>query len=208
MVTPSTPLFLLLLLFFQHHTSTTIATTAAPAVSPFPSNTSLDFILSSCNATLYPTLCYTTLSPYASNHHLDSARLASLSISVSLSIARSASSFLSSLPSPASPALHDCFSTFSEALSLIQDSRKQMTQIIESDRYDQEAWRFSVSNVMTWMSAAMTNEDTCVDGFDDVGDGGEGEAEEDEVRGRVRVARESASVALALVNAYAARMGF
>lgn len=36
---------------------------------------------------------------------------------------------------------------------------------------EEELIRFQLSNVQTWMSAALTNEDTCSDGFDDVEDG-------------------------------------
>ncbi|KAE8719259.1 21 kDa protein [Hibiscus syriacus] len=34
-----------------------------------------------------------------------------------------------------------------------------------------ESFRFQMGNVQTWMSAALTDEETCTDGFEDVGDG-------------------------------------
>jgi len=65
--------------------------------------------------------------------------------------------------------------------------------------------RFEISNVQTWMSAGITNQDTCVDGFRDeadVGGGGGGEVERD-VSGKVGEVMKLISNALALVNSYA-----
>ncbi|OAY72268.1 21 kDa protein [Ananas comosus] len=58
------------------------------------------------------------------------------------------------------------------------------------------AWR--VANAQTWLSAALTNEDTCADGFDAVAPG-PGSAK-GEVLARVRRVKQYTSNALALVN--------
>ena len=63
-----------------------------------------------------------------------------------------------------------------------------------------EAVRFQLSNVQTWMSAALTNEDTCTDGFEDVGEC----PVKDEVFDKVVIVKEYTSNALALVNSFAA----
>lgn len=65
------------------------------------------------------------------------------------------------------------------------------------------AWR--VSNAQTWMSAALTDEFTCEDGFEGVGGEGEGERVKVEVRRGVRRVERYTSNALALVNRLVAR---
>uniref|UniRef100_A0A803LJM2 Pectinesterase inhibitor domain-containing protein n=1 Tax=Chenopodium quinoa TaxID=63459 RepID=A0A803LJM2_CHEQI len=73
-------------------------------------------------------------------------------------------------PDPrATSALHDCSSTFGDAVDQIHKSLKEMSQVASAAESSTiEALRFQLSNVQTWMSAALTNEDTCTDGFEDV----------------------------------------
>ncbi|CAA3009327.1 21 kDa -like [Olea europaea subsp. europaea] len=98
----------------------------------------------------------------------------------------------------ATAALHDCFSLFGDAIGQIRDSLKQMRQLSGSG----ESLRFQMSNVQTWMSAALTNEDTCTDGFEDVPDG----PMKVDLCGRVVKVEEVTSNALALVNSYVAKV--
>lgn len=65
-----------------------------------------------------------------------------------------------------------------------------------------ESLQFQMSNVQTWMSAALTNEETCTDGFEDVGDGDV----KTDVRERVVKVKQVTSNALALVNSYASKV--
>ncbi|KAL2509735.1 Plant invertase/pectin methylesterase inhibitor superfamily protein [Forsythia ovata] len=67
----------------------------------------------------------------------------------------------------AASALQDCCTLFDGAVHLIRDSLKQMGQL----RGSGESLRFQISNIQTWMSAALTNEDTCEDGFEGVPEG-------------------------------------
>ncbi|CAN1159041.1 21 kDa protein [Linum perenne] len=57
-----------------------------------------------------------------------------------------------------------------------------------------------VSNVVTWVSAALTNENTCVDGFEGKALNGR---MKDGIRGRFRNTVMVTSNALALINKYA-----
>ncbi|GAB2227423.1 hypothetical protein Droror1_Dr00009244 [Drosera rotundifolia] len=180
---------------------------ALPATALSPASD--DFIRSCCNATLNPDLCYASLARFASSAHSDPAQLARFAIGLSLSQARYVASFLSTLarnshysmdPSSAS-ALRDCVSVFRDTAGLIKDSLVQMRELGRGYGEGYEVWRFQISNVKTWMSAAITNEDTCVDGFDEVGDDGKVKAD---VERRVGVATEFASIALAIVDWYAA----
>lgn len=176
---------------------------AADAVPfTFPNNSAaVNFIRTSCNATLYPELCYTSLSAYNNTIQRSPGHLARVAIAISLCKARHMASYVANLSRQAdygaaprtAAALHDCFSTFGDAIYQIRGSLKQMRQL----KVD-ESFRFQMSNVQTWMSAALTNEETCTDGFEDVPDGDV----KSEVCDRAENVKKLTSNALALVNSY------
>ncbi|KAK2994774.1 hypothetical protein RJ640_001680 [Escallonia rubra] len=196
--------FLLLATILVHASATTSAT-AAPAPAPIPTTNDTDFIRTSCGTTLYPEVCYISLSGYANVVQQDPARLASVAIGVSLSTARRMASYVSNLSRQAdygsdhraASALHDCHTVFGDAVDGITGSLQQMRHLGGSP----EALRFQVSNVQTYMSAALTNEETCTDGFDDVPDC----PVKSDVSGRVVKVKKVTSNALALVNSYASK---
>ena len=167
---------------------------------------STNFIRTSCGTTLYPDLCYSSLSRYANAIQQDPAQLARVAISVSLAKAHRMASYISnisreadySINSRASSALQDCFDNLGDAVDEIRGSLKQMRQIGAAST-GAESFRFQMSNVQTWMSAALTDEDTCTDGFEDVQDG----PVKTDVCDRVSKVKKLTSNALALVNSYA-----
>ncbi|KAK3011742.1 hypothetical protein RJ639_013029 [Escallonia herrerae] len=198
---PSLPLLLLATMLL--HLSDTASATAAATV-PTANNT--DFIRTSCGTTLYPELCYTSLSGYANVVQQDPAQLARVAIGLSLSKARRMANYVSNLSRQAdygsdhraASALHDCCTVFGDAVDGITGSLQQMRHLGGSP----ESLRFQLSNVQTYMSAALTNEDTCTDGFDDVPDC----PVKSDVSGRVVKVTKVTSNALALVNSYAAKV--
>ncbi|KAL8142071.1 hypothetical protein V2J09_015103 [Rumex salicifolius] len=199
----SRPILLLLLISISLHAPPAFADPTAPA--PAPSTTDFDFIRESCNLTLYPDVCYTSLSRYATSVSRSTAEIARAAVSVSLCETRLASAYFSNLTRGSDPAasdcraaLRDCSSTLSSAASEIRGSFKQMSQLRANDAGARQI-RFQISNVQTWMSAALTNEDTCTDGFESVSDG----PLKSEVCDRVAIVRKLTSNALALVNFYA-----
>ncbi|KAK8668024.1 hypothetical protein V6N13_105494 [Hibiscus sabdariffa] len=153
---------------------------------------------------LYPDLCYASLSGYANAIQQDPARLARTAIGVSLSRARHMAAFVSNLSREAdygadpraSAALHDCFSNMGDAVDEIRGSLDQMRRLVAPGS---ESFRFQMGNVQTWMSAALTDEETCTDGFEDVGEWPMKEA----VCERAANVKKFTSNALALVNSYA-----
>ena len=164
----------------------------------------IDFIRTSCNATLYPELCYTSLSAYAKSIQQSAAHLARIAVAISLSTASHMASYVAKLSRQADygaapltvVALHDCFSTFDDAIDQIRGSLKQLKQMKQMKAG--ESFMFQMANVQTWMSAALTNEETCTDGFEDVPDG----ALKSEVCDRAANVKKFTSNALALVNSY------
>lgn len=185
-----------------------IATVASSYPAPAPQSNSTDYIRTSCGATLYPEICFTSLSRYASAVQQDPARLARVAIGVSLSRARHMAVYVSNISREAdygsdhraAAALHDCYSNFGDAVDEIHGSLKQMRQIGAAGS-SAEAFRFQMSNVQTWMSAALTDEETCTDGFEDVPDG----PVKSDVCERAADVKKFTSNALALVNSYAAK---
>ncbi|XP_023738720.1 21 kDa protein [Lactuca sativa] len=182
---------------------TTILLASTTAGHPFfPSTEDTDFIRSSCNTTLYPDTCFNSLSGYSGTVHHDSGRLAKVAIHVALYNATDMSNYVSNLSlhsdyrnTKETAAIHDCSSLFQDAVDEIQDSFNEMKRL----GWTGESVKFQLSNVQTWMSAALTNEETCTDGFEEVADG----VMKADVCSRVVAVKEVTSNALALVNHYA-----
>lgn len=167
---------------------------------------SADFIRTNCDTTLYPELCYHSLAGYANAVQSDPARLARVAVGVSLSRAKRGSLYVANLTHQAdysadhraASALHDCFSMLGDAVDQIRGSLKQMRGLTGTA----EELRFQLSNVQTWMSAALTNEDTCVDGLDDVEEG----PIKADVSDRILKVKEVTSNALSLVNLFVSKL--
>ncbi|KAJ8532681.1 hypothetical protein K7X08_015570 [Anisodus acutangulus] len=163
-----------------------------------------DYIRSSCKTTLYPDTCYHSLNHYATAIQQDPGRLARVAVGVSLAKVKRMSALLSNLARDADygaqpravAALHDCFSVLGDAVDQIRDSLSQMRKLGGTG----ESLRYQMNNVQTWMSAALTNEDTCTDGFEDVSDD---EPFKSDVCDRAGKVKEVTSNALALVNSFA-----
>ncbi|KAL6189882.1 hypothetical protein ACLB2K_036283 [Fragaria x ananassa] len=82
------------------------------------------------NTTIYPDLCYSSLSPFTNNVQSNLTRLAKAAIAVSLRSSRHTMILLTSLSAQADPrvagALRDCFSNFGDAFEEIRESLDQM----------------------------------------------------------------------------------
>ncbi|KAK9074550.1 hypothetical protein SSX86_007148 [Deinandra increscens subsp. villosa] len=169
-----------------------------------PPSTDQDFIRTSCQTTLYPQTCLTSLSGHSYSVQQNPGRLARLAIGVTLSKAARMAKLMANVSRHAdyvatprvAAAVHDCCTVFGDAVDEIRGALRQMRRLGGSG----ERVRFQLSNVQTWMSAALTDEDTCTDGFDDVA--GEG-VEVKDVLERVVKVKEVTSNALALVNRFA-----
>ncbi|KAG9140610.1 hypothetical protein Leryth_022499 [Lithospermum erythrorhizon] len=210
----SLPLLLFPFLLIHLHPSSAIldpatideSYAASPSISDAPESDATQFIRTSCQSTLYPDLCFNSLVFYANTIQHDPARLARIAIKISLSRAKRMASYMSYMSRQADyraeptiqAALHDCYAMFGDAVDQMRGSLKQMRRLTGTG----ESLRFQVSNVQTWLSAAMTNEDTCTDGLMDIIPEGE---VKDDVIDRVYKAMHVTSNALALVNQFVAK---
>ncbi|KAG7023721.1 Pectinesterase inhibitor 3, partial [Cucurbita argyrosperma subsp. argyrosperma] len=124
-----------------------------PTTAPPPSQ---DLIHSSCLQASYPSLCIRTLSSYFwRRQHPTRSPQATLSVSP-LPRPR---------PLPASKrqraAVDDCVEQIGDSVEELSNTLGLLRHLPYGDR---RSFRLQMSNAQTWVSAALTNEDTCLDG--------------------------------------------
>ncbi|KAK7310109.1 hypothetical protein RJT34_07385 [Clitoria ternatea] len=160
-----------------------------------------DFIRTSCNTTLYPELCFSSLSRYATVVQRSPAHLARVAVAVALAKAHRTAAYLScqttAIEDDSGAAVRDCFDNMDDAVGEIRGSLHQLRRL--GPESEPGSVRFGVSNVQTWMSAALTDEETCTDGFEGVAEG----TVKRDVCDRVTMVKKFTSNALALVNSFA-----
>ncbi|KAK8940386.1 hypothetical protein KSP39_PZI009998 [Platanthera zijinensis] len=132
-------------------------------------SSSNDFIKQSCAGTQYPNLCYSSLAPYASAVRQSPAKLSVAAANVSLAKIKDALSLAVSIKRGSGgrigAALHDCVQSLRTAADLTKQAAAEMGKLGAESKDGGIAW--DASNAQTWMSAAMTNEETCLNGFED-----------------------------------------
>ncbi|CAI0404898.1 unnamed protein product [Linum tenue] len=165
--------------------------------------TNTEFIRTSCSATTYPKLCYSSLAVHASKIQTSARLLVSTALDVTLSSAKSTSASMVKLSrthgiSPReAAAMRDCAEEMADSVDQISRSIDEMA----ASKGAGSDFEMMISNVKTWVSAALTDESTCEDGFDGKEMAGVMKAV---VRGKVETVAHLTSNALALINAYAA----
>ena len=185
---------LLILFIFTSH----VNAISASGVARKPSST--QFIRNSCRATLYPTLCITSLSSHASAIQTSPKLLAHMALSVTLDTTQYTSAVMVKLSQShgLSPrevgAMQDCVEEVGDSVDQLRRSMGEMSQIKGSN------FALMMSDIKTWVSAALTNDDTCSEGF--AGNNMNGNMKT-VVRGHIVNIAHLTSNALALINSYA-----
>ncbi|KAL0548565.1 hypothetical protein IC582_013019 [Cucumis melo] len=132
------------------------------AITP---QSSTEFIKSSCSSTTYPRLCFSSLSVHANAIQTSPRLLATAALSVSLSSVKSTTtqilklSHSHGLSSRDVSALNDCLEELSDSVDSLAASISEMPKLRGSN------FDLAMSNVQTWVSAALTDETTCSEGF-------------------------------------------
>ncbi|CAI9780327.1 unnamed protein product [Fraxinus pennsylvanica] len=124
-----------------------------------------DLVRTSCAHASYPAICLRTLSSY-SGVAITLRDLAKAGVKVTLSRSKAASNFLAQLKSQSKReqgAVRDCLELMGNSLDELSETLSELQQLRSGD------FRWHMSNVETWVSAALTNENTCLDGFKEVG---------------------------------------
>ncbi|XP_044467644.1 21 kDa protein-like [Mangifera indica] len=192
----STSLLLLLSLLFFTTTAMAAATTKRSADTTF--------IKTSCKSTTYPALCVQSLSTYASTIQKSPRQLALTALSVSLTRAQSTKSYVTKLKKFKNlkhrevEAIADCLEEMGDTVDRLSKSVQELKHMGQAKGQD---FLWHMSNVETWVSAALTDENTCVDGF--AGKALNGKIK-DSIKAQVVNVAQVTSNALALINKFAA----
>lgn len=182
------------LLFFFFFFVVVICSETRNATAGKPDTSSNELVRISCLHASYPTLCIHTLSTVAASAKTPHD-VALAAVSASMHRAANASAFASRLVGLRSAnkrersALKDCVEQLSDSADQLSSTMSELRHL----RSVTFGWQ--MSNAETWVSAALTNEDTCLDGFQGV----DGTVKKAVRRKIVNVARVTSN-ALYLVN--------
>lgn len=185
---------MLILLISVHYTTGAITKT-----------TPLDFVKTSCKTTLHPSLCVNCLSSYAASIQGNDQNLAKAAIMVSLNNAKSAAAYLSKLArtSKLKPreyqALKDCVNSMTSCVASLTQSVQELGKLAQ---FKGQNFDWHMNNAQTWVSSALTNQNTCTGGFSDKSMNGK---VKDDVNKKMSSVSQITSNALALVNSFAVR---
>lgn len=163
--------------------------------------TNTEFIKTSCGATTYPKLCFDSLSTHASSIQTSPKLIAGAALNVTLFSTKSTCYMMLKLSQSHDlkpkevAAMRDCLEEFSDSVYELSRSIGEMNEFKESDDFG-----LMISDIQTWVSAALTDESTCMDGFE--GNGMNGNLKT-LVKSRIVNIAHLTSNALALINRYA-----
>jgi pectinesterase inhibitor-like protein len=124
------------------------------------------YVKTACNSTTYPKICYNSLSPYASKIKGDPKKHCKTALSIALQAASNASTTVSNLQKQKTltryeaQVVKDCIENVKDSIDEIKQSLQAMDHLRGSDK------EFQLSNIKTWVSAALTDENTRTDGFE------------------------------------------
>ncbi|KAK7251184.1 hypothetical protein RIF29_34145 [Crotalaria pallida] len=164
-----------------------------------------NFIKASCKSTRYPVLCVQCLIGYANSVRESEQQLAITALNVSISRTRSCASFIKKMTKLRGikpreyRAVKDCITNMDGSMDQLSESAKELGLIMKGQALSED-FSWHISNVQTWVSAAMTYQTTCLDGF--AGPRMDGNLKAS-IRDRVVSVSQVTSNALALVNHFA-----
>ncbi|XP_068318826.1 21 kDa protein-like [Pyrus communis] len=171
------------------------------SANELPSISNTQYIKRSCSVTTYPKLCYNSLSIYAGKIKTNPKVLAQTALNVTIAATQETYVTMKRLskthglnPIEAAAAL-DCVEEIGDAVDEVQKSIDEFGHVARGSNF----W-VQMSDIQTWVSAALTDEDTCMDGFDEHHMSGRVESL---VRRYIVNVAHLTSNALALINSYA-----
>ncbi|KAF5200884.1 21 kDa protein-like [Thalictrum thalictroides] len=159
--------------------------------------TNIQFIQTSCNTTTYQKLCVNSLSSYSNEIKTNPQKLAYTALSLTLKSAKNVSSVVkrlaqqSNLKKNEKAALKDCVENMSESVDALKQSVKEFKNLNATDL------AYQMNSIMTWVSAALSDDDTCLDGLSEESVNGN---LQNIIRQNVQNIAQMTSNALALVN--------
>ena len=138
----------------------------ALATASYSNQTYGAYIKKACSSTTYPQECYKSLLPYAFKIKANPQKLRKVSLSVTLNAVHNASSMVSKLLKQnglthiEAATIKDCIVNIKDSIDELKQSLHEMNLLSGLDK------EFHIANIKTWLSAALTDENTCTDGFE------------------------------------------
>ncbi|KAL8100976.1 pectinesterase inhibitor 6-like [Apium graveolens] len=122
-----------------------------------------DYVQDACSVTRYRNLCIRSLSPFSTTAKRNPTTWARAGVSVTIGEAKRVANHLRKLSSNTGGrdkgALLDCVECFQDSIDNLHKSLYVLREL------NGQTFNSQMSDVTTWMSAALTDEDTCLDGF-------------------------------------------
>ncbi|GAA0148459.1 hypothetical protein LIER_07896 [Lithospermum erythrorhizon] len=162
--------------------------------SSWSSRTSNPYVRQACSVTLYQQLCIRSLSPFSSAARNHPTRWARAGVSVSIGEAKNVVAYLAKarkrnpMRGRNRIALSDCVECIQDSLDNLHKSLGVLRKL------STKTFNTQMGDVITWLSAALTDGDTCLDGFE------ESKEQVNTLRRKVMNVTHITSNALAIVN--------
>uniref|UniRef100_A0A0C9S3G4 pectinesterase n=1 Tax=Wollemia nobilis TaxID=56998 RepID=A0A0C9S3G4_9CONI len=145
--------------------SVTPPSVTPPTITPPPATSNT--ILVACDGSTYRDLCISSLSSYPGASSANMTELSWIAVQLSLDESQRATDYMDKLSRKATDkkeksALEDCVELFGDTLEQLNNSLSALRKL------DSKSFQEVIGDVQTWVSAALTNPSTCVDGFQEV----------------------------------------
>ncbi|XP_057950901.1 21 kDa protein-like [Malania oleifera] len=115
-----------------------------------------------CMSSTFPEACCDSLRPFAYAVQSSRQKLVDVSLSVSVKAACSTSDFLKHCQQKyGGGPLKDCITTVADSVDRLKQSLRELKRLI---RDGSDHAKFHLQNIQTWASAALTDDQTCLDG--------------------------------------------
>uniref|UniRef100_A0A2N9HSX4 Pectinesterase inhibitor domain-containing protein n=1 Tax=Fagus sylvatica TaxID=28930 RepID=A0A2N9HSX4_FAGSY len=153
---------ILITLLFISNFHTTLASTSSTTTTEYYNS----YVKTACNSTTYPKECNKALYPLASKIKANPQKLCSNALSISIKAAKNSSSTISKLSKSKGLTqievgiIKDCIENIKDSIDELKQSLNELGHLGSSNA------RFQIYDIQTWVSAAITDEYTCTDGFD------------------------------------------
>ncbi|XP_050236675.1 pectinesterase inhibitor 6-like [Mercurialis annua] len=128
------------------------------------------YVREACSVTRYQNLCIRSLSSFSQLAKKNPSIWARAGVSVTITDSKNITQFLKNLNKNKAMkgknklALSDCIECFLDAIDNLHKSLGVLRNL-DSAKFDDQ-----MSDVITWLSAALTDEETCLDGFQEQND--------------------------------------
>ncbi|MCL7022062.1 hypothetical protein MKW94_012758 [Papaver nudicaule] len=128
-----------------------------------------EYVRSACSVTRYQDICIRSLEAYSNSAKHDSRKWAQAAVTVTLAEAKNMTHYLNKLKHKKSIRkkgrrqridLSECIDCFEETVENVKNSLHELRKL------NGKTFDVQMGNVETWMSSALTYEDTCIDGFE------------------------------------------